>query len=82
MPGIISPHQTIDQPIDLSHRHIDPHYPLAGPTLRTDKPRGIALTGDALLNTLGMHPSAAPAHKHIGPQLFISARRSYPIFPG
>ena len=76
MPGLITPHQTVDNPIHGAHRHIDTHQPPAGSTFRSNEPRERPITGRPFLNSLSMHPIAAPADKHVGPASL------YPIFPG
>lgn len=65
MPGIIAPHQPVDDAINLPHRHVDADQPPAWSAFRSDEPRGRAVTGDPLFNSLGMHPSAAPTYKHV-----------------
>lgn len=65
IPGIITPHQAVDDPINAPHRHVNADQPSAGPTFRPDEPRGRPITGKPFFDSLGMHPIAAAAYKHV-----------------
>lgn len=65
MSGIITPHQAVDDPINAPHRHVDADQPSAWPTFRPDEPCGRTITGKPFFDSLGMHPIAAAAYKHV-----------------